>query len=323
VPVTILDTASKTDKIYSAYIQDEWKLLPTLTMNYGVRFDAYDAYSSGSQFSPRVNAVWQPFEGTGIHAGYARYFSPPPFELVGNETIVKFLNTTAAPAVTQNDTPRAERADYFDVGANQTLLTGLSVSVDSYYKLSRHLIDEGQFGAPIILTPFNYRNGRQYGVEFTINYTSVPFTAYVNAALAHAVGRDIESSQFNFDPGELAYIATHFISLDHEQHFTASAGVSWLFEGTRFSADMLLGSGLRATPDGGPPNGTHLPYYAQVNVGLQHSFDLPSVGGLIARFDVINVFDEKYEIRNGTGVGVGAPQWGPRRGFFGGLEKDF
>jgi outer membrane receptor protein involved in Fe transport len=164
VPVTILDTASKTEKIYSAYIQDEWKLLPTLTMNYGVRFDAYDAYSSGSQFSPRVNAVWQPFEGTGIHAGYARYFSPPPFELVGNETIVKFLNTTAAPAVTQNDTPRAERADYFDVGANQTLLTGLSVSVDSYYKLSRHLIDEGQFGAPIILTPFNYRNGRQYGV---------------------------------------------------------------------------------------------------------------------------------------------------------------
>jgi hypothetical protein len=28
-------------------------------------------------------------------------------------------------------------------------------------------------------------------------------------------------------------------------------------------------------------------------------------------------------IRNGTGVGVGAPQWRPRRGFFGGLEKTF
>jgi outer membrane receptor for ferrienterochelin and colicins len=33
------------------------------------------------------------------------------------------------------------------------------------------------------------------------------------------------------------------------------------------------------------------------------------------------VFDEVYEIRNGKGVGVGAPQFGPRRGFFVGLAK--
>jgi len=38
---------------------------------------------------------------------------------------------------------------------------------------------------------------------------------------------------------------------------------------------------------------------------------------------VINLFDEKYEIRDGTGVGVGAPQFGPRRGFFAGLTKSF
>jgi hypothetical protein len=54
-------------------------------------------------------------------------------------------------------------------------------------------------------------------------------------------------------------------------------------------------------------------------IGLQHSFNI--AGGLIACFDVINPFDEKYGIRNGTGVGVGAP--GPRRGFFGGIEKTF
>jgi outer membrane receptor for ferrienterochelin and colicins len=42
---------------------------------------------------------------------------------------------------------------------------------------------------------------------------------------------------------------------------------------------------------------------------------------LTARFDIINAFDEIYEIRNGTGVGVGAPQYGPRRGLFVGLAK--
>ena len=42
--------------------------------------------------------------------------------------------------------------------------------MDSYYKQATDLIDEGQFGAPIILTPFNYAHGQVYGVEFTGNY---------------------------------------------------------------------------------------------------------------------------------------------------------
>jgi outer membrane receptor protein involved in Fe transport len=46
-------------------------------------------------------------------------------------------------------------------------------------------------------------------------------------------------------------------------------------------------------------------------------------GPLTLRADVINLFDEKYEIRDGTGVGVGAPQWGPRRGFYAGVSKAF
>ena len=108
--------------------------------------------------------------------------------------------------------------------------------------------------------------------------------------------------------------------------------MSYLWRGTRFSADFLLGSGLRADLDAaagrdhayggaGIPNGAHLPYYTQVNTGLTHMFDIPGAGTLTARFDVINVFDKDYEIRNGTGVGVGAPQFGPRRGFFFGLSK--
>ena len=85
VPITIIDNGGKTEKIYSVYVQDEWLIFPTFTLNYGVRFDDYEAFSKGNQFSPRVNAVWQPFMGTVIHAGYSRYFSPPPFELIATE----------------------------------------------------------------------------------------------------------------------------------------------------------------------------------------------------------------------------------------------
>ena len=65
-----------------------------------------------------------------------------------------------------------------------------------------------------------------------------------------------------------------------------------------------------------------MPGYLQVNLGVSREFKLGDAGGFTARFDVINAFDEKYEIRDGTGVGVGAPQYGPRRGFFVGLSKE-
>ena len=42
---------------------------------------------------------------------------------------------------------------------------------------------------------------------------------------------------------------------------------------------------------------------------------------MTVRFDVINLFDSVYAIRDGSGIGVFAPQFGPRRGFFLGMSK--
>ena len=319
-PFTVFDKGGKTENLYSFYLQDEWKLLDELTLNYGLRFDRYDAFSSGDQLSPRANLVWQATDSTTLHAGYARYFSPPPFELIATESITKFFNTTAAPFSTTNTTPKAERANYFDAGVSQKVMENFTVGIDSYLKLSKDLIDEGQFGAPIILTPFNYRHGKQYGAELTADYSSDTLLAYANIALEHAEGKDIVSSQFQFDPGDLAYISDNYIHLDHEQYLTISGGASYLiWNATHISADLLYGSGLRK--DGAFPNGDHVPGYTQLNIGASHDFDLGDAGDLTARFDVINVFDKEYEIRDGSGIGVGAPQFGPRRGFFFGLSK--
>jgi outer membrane receptor for ferrienterochelin and colicins len=327
VPFGVVDDSVSSQWIESAYVQDEWRFDGTLTVNYGLRFDHFTAFSSGSQLSPRVNFVWQAAANTTVHAGYSRFFSPPPFELVGSTTVAKFANTTAAPAVATDDPVRAERSNYYDFGIQQTLTKAITVGVDSYYKQAIHLIDEGQFGAPIILTPFNYRYGQVYGVELTGTYNVSHFQAYGNLAFQRAIGKDFESSQFNFSPDNLAYVTNHYIHLDHEQEITASGGAAWLWNGTRVSGDLLFGSGLRSSlvlPDGSVvPNGAHLPYYRQVNAGVSHMFDRNGIPGLTARFDVINAFDQKYQIRNGTGVGVGAPQFGPRRGFFIGVSKAF
>ena len=138
-------------------------LLPTLTLNYGARFDAVEEFTHESQLSPRVNLVWKPLTDTTLHIGYARYFVPPPYEALTPGSIANFQGTTAAPEVTQDDTVRAERSNYFDVGVSQVVVPGLTVGVDAYYKISKNLIDEGQFGAPIILTAFNYAHGSRPG----------------------------------------------------------------------------------------------------------------------------------------------------------------
>ena len=119
-PVAIIDNGAKHAWSYGLYAQDEWKLLPSLTLNYGLRYDQYQAFDAENQISPRANLVWNPTDTTTIHVGYARYFSPPPIELVASTDIALFDNTTAAADHT-DDTPKAERADYYDAGLSQKL----------------------------------------------------------------------------------------------------------------------------------------------------------------------------------------------------------
>lgn len=90
---------------------------------------------------------------------------------------------------------------------------------------------------------------------------------------------------------------------------------------TRFARDLICGSGLRASSEF--PNSNSLPDYHQINLSVTQPVDTGIYKGLELRLDVINLSDEKYQIRNGTGVGVGAPQFGPRRTVFAGATQRF
>ena len=185
-PLSIFDSGSKTGWLYSYYLQDEWQVFPTLTVNFGARFDQFAQFLSERQLSPRVNVVWQPTETTTLTAGYSRYFVPPPFELIAAPTISLFADTTAAPAVTLDIPPKAERDHYFNIAASQIILPGLKAGIEAYYKIASNLLDEGQFGAPILLTPFNYEKGLVRGVELTLSYDIENWSFYGNFAASKA-----------------------------------------------------------------------------------------------------------------------------------------
>jgi outer membrane receptor protein involved in Fe transport len=323
IPEGIGNSFNKTGGLYGFYVQDEWRILPTVTINGGLRFDGVAEFTQESQVSRRLNVVWKPTATTTVYGGYARCFVPPPFELVSPGTITQFIGTTAAPEVTQNDPVKAERSNYFDLGVSQIVIPGLTIGIDGYYKISNNLIDEGQFGAPIIPTAFNYAHGRQEGVQLTASYDRGPWSIYGNLAWSRALGKDIVSAQFNFGADELAFIGNNFIHLDHDQTWDGSAGVAYTLNRESdhpalFSVDALLQSGLRAsTPT--IPNGIALPTYGVVNLSVVQK--LPTHTEL--RLDVLNVGDKVYQIRNGTGVGVGAPQFGLRRTVLAGLTQHF
>jgi outer membrane receptor protein involved in Fe transport len=325
VPGGILFGSDEIGWLFGVYLQDEWKLTPEVTVNFGARFDAYSP-TQENQLSPRINVVWQPNDWLVAHAGYARYFTPPPLAQVNTNGIAATLGTTAAPQVTANSLVQAERADYFDAGFQVKPLQGLTLGFDAYYKIAQNLLDEGQFGAPIFLTSFNYANANIKGWELTASYDDGPWSVYGNLAWSQALAGSINSAQFNFAPDELAFIAQNTIFVDHDQSWTASAGAAYTFNqasewATRVGADFIYGNGLRRTVV--TPNDSSLPSYAVVNLSAAQRIPVKGTRGASLRLDVLNVFDNSYQIRDGTGVGVGAPQFGMRRAFLVTLNQKF
>jgi outer membrane receptor protein involved in Fe transport len=318
-PYTVTDKNSLVGWNLGGYVQDEWKITDKFVVNAGLRFDQLYQFVNANQFSPRLGLVYKPLDGTTLHAGYARYFTPPMQAQAVPANLSLVANSTNQPEIPLDNKVLPERSHYFDVGWDQKILPGLTVGVDAYYKIATDLIDDGQFGQAVILTQFNFAKGYSEGLEFKAYYTNGDFKAYGNISANNTKAIDVVSNQYLIDPDEYAYLLNNWHFIDDMQYLTGSAGASYRWEkATLFTVDMIYGSGLRS----GFANIDHVPPYTQFNIGVSHDFYLaPGMKATVLRFDVVNLFDTVYELRDGSGIGVFAPQYGPRRGFYVGLRQ--
>jgi outer membrane receptor protein involved in Fe transport len=317
-PFTITDVSSLLGWNIGTYVQDQWKLTNQLTFNYGIRFDQLYQYVDANQFSPRATFIYKPFDGTTFHAGYARYFTPPMQAQAAQSNLALFTNTTNQPEIPLNDPVLPERSHYFDIGWDQKLLPGLTFGLDAYYKRATDLIDDGQFGQAVVLTQFNWAYGYSEGAEAKVKYQNGNFRAYANFAFNITRATDPISNQYLLDADEYAFLLTHYHYTDDMQMMTGSAGASYRWNKTLFTIDMKYGSGLPS----GFANSTFNQPYATANLGIVH--ELPAMLGskpITLRFDIVNLFDKIYELRDGSGIGVFAPQFGARRGFYAGISQ--
>ena len=318
-PLSIEDDAQIKGNLWGVYLQDEWRPIKSVTINYGLRYDRVRTVVNENQLSPRVGLVYDFSTDLRLHAGYARYFTPPPTEKIDTTTVQKFLGTTNALPSDANTAVRSERSHYLDAGLAFQLSPQVTLGVDGYYRKVKHLQDEGQFGNALIFSAFNYEEGKVFGLDLSATYRDRALTGYVNLGLTHARGKGVETGQFNFSRDKLDYINSNWVHLDHEQALAASTGASYKFaDQLTLSASALLGSGLRR----GFANTEHLPRYLTVNVAALKTFGT-GAQKVDARVGVVNLFDRSYQLRDGSGIGVGAPQFGMRRSLFVGLKKAF
>lgn len=326
-PNLYIDSAQKLGYIYSFYIQDKFDITKKLSTIYGLRFDQLDEYVKTNQVSPRLSFIYKLTKNISYHISYGRYFTPPPMLLVSGKNIDQLYGTTADAATAAGLTPNEintyvlpERSSYYDTGIEGSIY-GINFFTDAYFKEIHDALDDGQFGTARILSPFNYKHGKEYGLDSGISGTYKNLSYYLNLSLSVAKAENAIDQQYNFTAEQLSYLQNHYIYMDHDQTVTLSSGIYYkLPKDLGLSADFIYGSGL-ATGNY-PPNSTHLHPYNQVNVGIDKTFKTKSFGNLKASFYVVNLFDNVYKIRD-QGIGVYGPQYGPERSYYFSLTKTF
>jgi outer membrane receptor protein involved in Fe transport len=309
-PTSITANFNKIDLVYGVYVQDTWQMTEKLSMNVGSRWDRADGLVNDSQFSPTINFIYKPLADTTLHAGFSRNFQVPNFQNVSSG-ITALQNTTGGvgPGISLSTKLDAETDYTWDVGYSHQLMPNLVITQDSYFRIDRHYIDEGQFGFVPLDAPFNYVRGYGAGLENAISYNLENLALRFNIFVAREEVRGVATGQYNFPPpAQLHYIDSHYIILDHTPLVGASGGAAYRWRDYQFTFDGLFSSGLR----GGFANQTQLPKVWQFNLSGARFFEMPRIGKVENRIILENIFDRTNLIRPATGIGVFQAAYGPR-----------
>ncbi|MBV8362085.1 MAG: TonB-dependent receptor, partial [Deltaproteobacteria bacterium] len=314
LPKAVIDNFNGDALLFGLYVQDQWRPLPALELTLGTRYDVMNYFGWYTQLSPRLGLVYKLTRTTVLNAGYARYFQVPPFESVLVNTVDKFAGTTGASAIGFGN-PKIEPEDdeFFDAGIGQQLPFGLSATIEGWFLWATKKLDLAQFGKTYIFAPLQYRHGRGWGADFSLVKNTKNISAYFNFSYAVQQATNVVAGQFLVDdPVELSYISRHWIYLDDDQEFSSSAGLSYRRWGFLLSVDAIWGNGYRF----GFANLETQDPYVQVNAAIAHKLPVPALGNVEGRLSIVNMFDHVYLIRQGSGIGIFSPQYGPRRALY-------
>ncbi len=241
---TVVDDAPNVGHTEEAYVQDTWRLGGVWQLDYGVRFDAFQVFSSqfadgASQFSPRIKVTRFFGPRASLYAYYGRFFTPFSFENV-SPYAAYLLDLPLQPAPAAFDLKPQRDSDY-ELGGHLPLGGG-DLGMRVMQKNAADLIDDTQVGVTNLHQDINYQLGRiavqalEYRKPLARQgqyYLTVNHTYSVNKGCETQLLAPCFGSPADWTPA------------DHEQRWGAASGLlvndrhgGWL------AVDAEYGSGL-------------------------------------------------------------------------------
>jgi outer membrane receptor protein involved in Fe transport len=275
--------------LMSLYAEDEYKVLPWLTLNGGVRLTRFSGGPVENIADPRVGAAIRvPKLGWVLRGFFGRYYQAPPL-----------LSVTGPVLADAQDQGfgflplRGERDQQLNFGLTIPL-HGWTLDADSFRTNAKNFFDHDALLNSNIFIPLTIENVRIKGTEVVLHSPRLAYGVGVHAAWSHqfAQGRGgVTGGLTDFTPPA----DNNYFFLDHDQRDTLSIGVNTRLPWRSWaSANVGYGSGF---VNGDGPE--HLPSHTMCDLSLGKTFGENWSLGLTA----LNVTNSRYQLDNSNTFG--------------------
>ncbi len=316
---TVVDNAPNIGHLSAAYLQDNWKMSDHWELDYGVRQDLFQIFStefqrSFAQTSPRVKLTYTFSPYANIYAYYGRLFEPFSLENVAPAASY-LLNLPLQSSPAAFDLKPQRTSDY-EVGGHFSVGRG-DLGVRIMQQNITDLIDDTQVGFTNLHQDINYQQGR---IATQSLYYQHPLSnasrIYGSFTHTYSVNNGCETQLLAPCFGA----PSDWTPADHDQRIDVNAGIVVNDRrGGWFAADGEYGSGLSSAlnPNGGitcaGPNYSlniggpckrtpHVVFDVEKGFGLGH--------GAAITVNIQNIFNDRYLV---TFLNAQGNHWAPPR----------
>lgn len=256
-------TQPATGYLTAAFLEDQFKLLPWLTLTGGVRLTHFSGGVVENAADPRAGAALRiPHLNWILRGFYGAYYQPPPLFTVSGP----LLQFAAAQGL-QVIPLRGERDEENQAGITIPL-HGWSFDFDSFRLRATNYFDHNAIGNSNVFFPITIAGARIWGQELTVRSPEILHRGQIWIAYSHqhaeAEGA-ITGGFTDFSPPEDGYFL-----LDHDQRNTFHANFRWNLPWKVSAAGGLYyGSGFT---DGSVEYPAHLEPHTTFDLSFGKSF---------------------------------------------------
>jgi hypothetical protein len=264
------DTAPNVGHQEEAYVQDSWAMGRNYELDYGLRQDAFQIFSTNfdrgySQTSPRIKLTRFFGSRASVYAYYGRLFVPFSFENVNPATAASLYY--APPPDTFDLKP--QRDSLYELGGHIPIGSE-DVGIRIMHKVSTDWIDDTQIGATNLHQDINFPIGR-VDVQTMYVQQNLPRSGRIYASVTHSLALNSAVCETNllqnctlggYLNGPGSTLVPYYVSpgggltqADHDQHWDQNAGLlendkhgGWLSINEEYGSGLSFGTPVVIVP---------------------------------------------------------------------------